>query len=95
MAHVRDDDDVVLGQVQVRLDGVGADLDGAPEGAHGVLGELGLVAPVGYGLGEAVLVEGPRGRGDEAVLGAIRGRHGRLILVAGDAVAIFWLMRVV
>ena len=31
---MRQDDDAVGGQMQVRLDGVGANLDGALEGGH-------------------------------------------------------------
>lgn len=45
----------VLGQVDVCLDGMSADLDGAAEGPHCVLGEAGLVASVGHGLGEAMV----------------------------------------
>lgn len=42
-------------QMDVSLDGVGADLDGAAEGPHGVLGEAGLVASVGHGLRETMI----------------------------------------
>jgi hypothetical protein len=45
----------VPGEVDVRLDGVCADLDGAAEGAHGVLGKAGLVATVGHGLRETMV----------------------------------------
>ena len=58
---MRQDDDAVGGQVQVRLDGVGADLDGALEGGHGVLGPGRLVAPVADGLryrGGALITSG-------------------------------------
>ena len=47
---MREHDDAVLGQMQIRLDGAGADGDGAAEGAHGVLRVRGLVATVGDGL---------------------------------------------
>lgn len=53
--HMSYHDNPVLGQVNVRLDGVGADLDGPAEGPHRVLGEAGLVAPVSHGLREAVV----------------------------------------
>lgn len=42
-------------QMDVRLDGVGADLDRAAKGPHGVLREAGLVASVGHGLREAMV----------------------------------------
>lgn len=45
----------VPGQVDVRLDGVGADLNSAAKSTHGVLGEAGLVASVGHGLWEAMV----------------------------------------
>lgn len=45
----------VPGQVDVRLDSVGADLDGAAEGPHCVLGEAGLVASVGHSLWETMV----------------------------------------
>lgn len=45
----------VPGQVDVRLDGVGADLDRTTEGPHGVLGEAGLIASVGHGLRETMV----------------------------------------
>lgn len=45
----------IPGQVDVRLDGVCADFDGAAEGTHGVLGEAGLVASVGHGLRETMV----------------------------------------
>lgn len=45
-------------QMDVRLEGVGADLDGAAEGPHGILGKAGLVASVGHGLREAMVDSG-------------------------------------
>lgn len=45
----------VPGQVDVRLDCVGADFDRAAEGPHGVLGEAGLVASVSHGLWETMV----------------------------------------
>lgn len=45
----------VPGQMDVRLDRVGADLDRAAKGTHGVLREAGLVAAVGHGLRETVV----------------------------------------
>lgn len=55
----------VLGQVDVRLDAVGSCLDRPAEGAHRVLGVVGLVSPVGNGLWEAIvdvwLCPGPYG----------------------------------
>ena len=45
----------VLGQVDVCLNGVGANLDGPAESPQCVLGEAGLVAPVGHGLRETLV----------------------------------------
>lgn len=45
----------IPGQVNVRLNGVGTDLDSTAKGTHGVLGEASLVASVGHGLREAMV----------------------------------------
>lgn len=45
----------VPGQVDVRLDRVRTDFNGAAEGPHCVLGEAGLVASVGHGLGKTMV----------------------------------------
>lgn len=67
-------------QVDVRLDGVGADLDGAAESPHGVLGEAGLVAPVGHGLRETMI---------DTRLGSRPRRWCREVSVLADALPVY------
>lgn len=67
-------------QVDVRFDGVGADLDGAAEGPHGVLGEAGLVASVGHGLRETMI---------DTRLGSRPRRWCREVSVLADALPVY------
>jgi len=60
-----DDHHSVPRQVQIRLDGVAARLDGALEGPHRVLRVLVLVPAVGDGLGETH--SGPIGLGADGM----------------------------
>lgn len=71
----------IPGQVDVRLDRVGADFDSTAEGPHGVLGEAGLVASMGHGLWETMV--DPR-------LGSRPRRCGRDVFVLANAVGHVW-----
>lgn len=53
-SYVRDDHDVILRQMYVRLDSMSSRADRAPERLHGVFWMFCLVTPMSYGLGEQI-----------------------------------------
>jgi len=60
VTHMRQDHDLVLGEVDVRFDGVRADVDGGTECAERVFRICRLVASVGDGYGKLNIIVRPR-----------------------------------
>ena len=69
--------DAILRDVNIGLDGVGANGQGPLERHHGVLGEGGLVASVGDGLGERSTLNIRHGTGEDGYRRSERRRRWR------------------